>query len=113
MTDLILFLEKRKTTIGISINQKADKTYRHEMFLRFFEELQIAIENKALSPEIVCYMFSYYAIVADRCDKFVSDYNDHQTWKKFKEFVKDMKKIAQQKGYFQELFEHKEEEQKA
>ena len=69
----------------------------HEMFLRFFEELQIAIENKALNPEIVCYMFAYYAIEADRCDDFVSKEDNYQTWKRFKVFVQDMKKIAQKR----------------
>jgi hypothetical protein len=81
--------------------------FRHEMFLRFFEELQNAIDKDALDKEEVCYAFSYYAIVANSCGKdFVPDY-EGTSWQQFKRFVKAMKKIAKKNNWFPELFNQK------
>lgn len=77
--------------------------FRREMFLRFFEELQNAIDKDALDKEEVCYAFAYYAMVADNCGKdFVPDY-EGTSWQQFKLFVKAMKKIAKKNNWFPEL----------
>lgn len=64
-----------------------------EMFMRFFEELQYAIEQKRLTKQIVYDMFAYYALEVDKMgEKFVEDYH-HSSWIRFRRFVKEMKQI--------------------
>lgn len=64
-----------------------------EMFMRFFEELQYAIEQKRLSKQIVYDMFAYYALEVDKMgEKFVEDYH-HSSWIRFRRFVKEMKQV--------------------
>lgn len=93
-------------------NLEEDKTpviFRREMFLRFFEELQNAIDKDALDKEEVCYAFAYYAMVADNCGKdFVPDY-EGTSWQQFKLFVKAMKKIAKKNNWFPELLNKKKQ----
>lgn len=79
---------------------KHEQTSDKEMFLRFFEELQYAIDTSSLDEDIVCYYFSYYAVLANLMGKnFVEDY-DSGSWTKFIEFAENMKKIADKKKYF-------------
>lgn len=74
--------------------------FERELFLRFFEEIQYALDTGSLDKEIVCYYFAYYAVVASLIgEKFVEDYNDI-TWKEFRIFADDMAKIAKKEGYF-------------
>ena len=61
--------------------------------MRFFEELQYAIEQKRLSKQIVYDMFAYYALEVDKMgEKFVEDYH-HSSWIRFRRFVKEMKQV--------------------
>lgn len=74
--------------------------YERELFLRFFEEIQYALDTGSLDKEVVCYYFSYYAVVASLMGKiFVEDYNDI-TWQEFRTFADNMAEIAKHEGYF-------------
>lgn len=58
------------------LENRQDILWAREIFLRFFEELELYIEKEQLDPDIVCYCFAYYAIVAsNKGSEFVSDYN--------------------------------------
>lgn len=83
------FIQKMERTSNIT----NPTTFEKEMFLRFFEELQFAIEQKAISKKIAYEMFSYYAIKAYEEGKlFVEDMFDGN-WNRFCLFAKEMKRI--------------------
>ena len=52
-------------------NFEGVEAYDAEMFMRFFDELQLLIKSdNKMKKEIACYMFSYYANKASKSDKF-------------------------------------------
>ena len=63
------------------------------MFLRFFEELQYAIEKRAISEELAYDMFAYYAIEAYEIKDEFFDEKDEKYWLRFCAFVNRMKKF--------------------
>lgn len=71
-------------------------THDAEMFMRFFEEMQIQIESNRLKREPVFELFAYYAMVFDSNERIrinlgIKDYDtDDWLWSKFKVFVSDM-----------------------
>lgn len=87
------------------------EAYDAEMFMRFFEELQLLIKSdNKMKKEIACYMFSYYAIEASKSDKFKDILNgksagkdapqnnqaavseiESNDWGLFNEYVSEMK----------------------
>lgn len=79
-----------------------------EMFMRFFEELYLQIENKSIDEEQACQLFSYYAIKFDEIKEFRLDITDYQSgdelekgndkkgkiyWAKYRNFVNEMRKV--------------------
>ena len=73
---------------------KTPSLYEKEMFLRFFEELEYAIESGALDAELTYYMFAYYALeVAKLKGSFIEDYNNKE-WNRFRAFIKRMNKYS-------------------
>ena len=90
-------IEKSKRNKKTEKNINADKESRQptpnekELFLRFFEEIQISIEQGALDKAHVKELFFYYAKVAyDMGESFICDFN-HDCWRKFRTFVESMK----------------------
>lgn len=71
-------------------NEYTLNTFEKEMFLRFFEELQYAIEQKSLSKEIVYDMFSYYAIEAYKEKENFYKNEEENNWLRFKTFAESM-----------------------
>ena len=70
-----------------------------EMFLRFFEEMEIQIKENRMDENHVHTLFSYYAIkMADniniRNNLGLIDYDNSNNWNEFKSFVDRMKKIG-------------------
>ena len=62
-----------------------------ELFLRFFEEIEYSIEQKALERKAVKDLFFYYAGVAyDMGSAFVKDFDENH-WNRFKKFVREMR----------------------
>lgn len=82
--------------------QNDPTNYQKEMFLRFFEELQIFIEVKSLDPQLVYDTFAYYALEAyKKGTDFYSELNPNElneelkgTWYRFGKFINEMKKYA-------------------
>lgn len=67
-------------------------TYDKDMFMRFFEELEYAIQKKVMNEKEVYDIFSFYALkVYDLNVEFVDDF-DKPYWSLFKSFCKRMKK---------------------
>ena len=96
VVEYLIMYEDYKTKRGLLYPSPSPSVYQKEIFLRFFEELQIAIEAKSLSKNIVYDMFAHYALVADKHKYFVSDYNNN-CWHRFHSFIKEMKIIEGQK----------------
>lgn len=70
-----------------------DLIYQKEMFMRFFEELQIAIKAKSLDKEIAYDLFAYYALEENsRRNK-----EKENCWHLFEEFIEDMKAVKKSK----------------
>ena len=62
-----------------------------ELFLRFFEEIEYSIEQKALERKAVKDLFFYYAGIAyDMGSTFIEDF-DKNHWNRFKKFVREMR----------------------
>ena len=62
--------------------------YQKEMFMRFFEELNIQIKEGNLDKQQVKDLFSYYAIKFGKIDGFRENVTDYDTnWSNFKSFV--------------------------
>lgn len=90
---------------GITLPQKkldpkkeTNLNFQKEMFLRFFEELQIALEAKTLDPKVVYDEFAYYAL---RAYEMGTNFYDGLTlpkvkeccngsWYRFRKFVREM-----------------------
>lgn len=88
---------------------KEDMLYEKEMFLRFFEELEVSLEKGNLTDEYTVYkMFAYYAIRVSRFEGFVGDYKAHQDktflyckdnekdWIYFEKFIHRMSRFYQE-----------------
>ena len=96
--------EKSKNSDGqtVKLILAEDNAFDRELFLRFFEEIEVSIESGSMSKDIACYMFAYYAILADSIPNFVDDFNG-SAWQRFHKFASSMKSIAKKKGYFPDL----------
>ena len=77
--------------------ENVDITYEKEMFLRFFEELEYAIEQQQLSKEVVYDLFSYYAIDASERGIFFLEDIKSESWERFHKFVNDMREIREKR----------------
>ena len=103
LEDLIALDDKNTCKFCISENSMTcvNVINDRELFLRFFEELNYAIESDSIDKETVFDLFAYYALKADKLGKrFVSDYEEGDNWKTFKSFCKKMKKIKRRKGNY-------------
>lgn len=88
--DLIAYDEGK--IFKYDIKSKADNNeciiYEREMFMRFFEEIQIQIEEGNLDSKTAKILFLWYAKKVDELgDNFISDYNS-DCWTTFKKFIK-------------------------
>lgn len=65
-----------------------------EMFMRFFEEIELLISERAMDEDIVYYMFSYYALEFEkRRNKWKRVDYESGDWKYFRMFISRMKRI--------------------
>lgn len=70
-----------------------DHLYEKEMFMRYFEELEIALKKEYIKDVSAVYeTFSFYALrVSELGDLFVPDYNDNHCWINFHRFIHRMR----------------------
>ncbi len=63
-------------------------------FIGYFEDIALLMNSNYIKPEIVHYMFAYYAKMCWNNEKFWHDINrDSHYWRVFKEFVKKMEML--------------------
>ena len=78
-------------------SQKKPDDYQTELFLRFFEELDVYIQSKALNPKIVEQLFGYYLrelFISNKGKDLlkICDYQKNE-WPYIEEFIDSMKKV--------------------
>lgn len=76
--------------------------HEKEMFMRFFEELYLHIENGSMDKRQVCKLFSYYAIKFDEIKEFRLDITDYKSKEELENEEKDKEEegIAYTKKYW-------------
>ena len=70
--------------------EETPDTYDKEMFMRFFEELNVQINNHLLNEEDTLRLFAYYALVFDEYKSFreeITDYDKDDLWMNFHKFI--------------------------
>lgn len=77
--------------------QKKPNDYQTELFLRFFEELSVYIQSKALSPKVIEQLFGYYLreiFISDRGKDLLMacKYQEYE-WPYIVDFINTMKKV--------------------
>lgn len=97
VVDYIIHYLDRKNTFNLP------STHNAEMFMRFFEEMEIQIVKERLDEHQVYSLFAYYAIKFGEDERLrlimgICDYDDSRTWKHFKEFVNRMLAIQQKEN---------------
>lgn len=113
--------------IGVNTNTICvpPATYQKEMFMRFFEELNLRLEKKDMNVEEVYNMFSYYALKFDEYWDFRLDINDYKNdlemrgmheidrekfrdkWNDFHGFVDKMKEVEKIKRKKEQILREK------
>ena len=93
ITAVVRFIEKKE---GLSHRCDVEEPDDHEVeiFMRFFEELELLIRAKSLDEKIVYYIFFYYVQTFVKIkDKWKRIDYESDNWKVFHEFYSRMKKI--------------------
>ena len=76
--------------------KKMPTLYEIELFMRFFEELEISIQSGLLDENIACKMFSYYAIAFSQETNLKGKIKDYdEEWVYFNNFIKRLKNIRE------------------
>lgn len=81
--------DNRIRKIDVNKASKHPSVYEKELFMRFFEELQMQIEKGTIEKYIVKEMFGFYAVKFSLHKELRSDIKDYEKdeWKGFREFV--------------------------
>lgn len=96
---VVKYLEKEE---GLNVTDKNNVSkpndHQVEMFMRFFEELELLIRSDSLDEEIVSYMFYYYLQTFSRLkENWKNIEYDSENWKIFHQFMDRMKRIKEDK----------------
>ena len=94
---VVKYLEQEE---GLHLREKAEEPDEHEveMFMRFFEELELLIVANAIDEKIVSYMFFYYLQAFEKQkDKWKNIGYEDNEWKVFHKFMDRMKDLRQDK----------------
>lgn len=72
---------------------KEPGTFEKEMFMRFFEELNLATKSDSLDRQQVRELFGYYALLAAATPNFLYPDTEKDNWGVFADFVRMMESI--------------------
>ena len=86
------FLNQEGGGVQVDVVLEPDD-HQVEMFMRFFEEIELLIQENAMDEETVYYMFSYYVLEFDkRKDRWSRVDYDSADWQYFQSFIQRMKR---------------------
>ncbi len=97
---VVKFLEQQE---GLVLHKQVDKPDDHEveMFMRYFEELELLTRSKSIDEKVVSYMFFYYLQTFCKLkDNWKNIDYDSEDWKVFHEFVERMKRVREDKNNY-------------
>lgn len=97
---VVKFLEQQE---GLVLHKQADKPDDHEveMFMRFFEELELLIRAKSIDENVASYMFFYYLQTFSKIkDNWKNIDYESEDWKIFHEFIERMKRVRKDKNNY-------------
>ena len=94
---------------NVKLSLQQPTTNEKEMFLRFFEELEIMMHKELLNENEVYILFAYYAIEISRGGKYnksfdYKDIEDKSEWAYFRDFVKRMKDYSKKNNLWKNYF---------
>ena len=90
----VAILNEEGDIIDAEPNRLSDRPgiYEKEMFMRFFEELNIHMKSGNISKTEACKLFSYYAIKFGEIKNFRLDITDYKTEDELSDLKKKMEK---------------------
>ena len=89
-------LDKDETIIGFDSRKKPKyiPTVREkEMFMHFFEEIQLLIDAKMIEKDVIIDLLGYYIGIFHRVKEYhqdITDYDDDRYWKYYLKFVRSI-----------------------
>ena len=93
--DMALF-DEDENIIGFDSKKQPGNTptiWEKEMFMHFFEEIQLLIDNKVIDKNIVIDLIGYYVGIFHRIKEYhqdITDYDNERYWKYYLKFVKSI-----------------------
>lgn len=97
---VVKYLEKEE---GLAHKNTVSEPDDHEveMFMRFFEELELLIRANSIDEKVVSYMFFHYVQTFNRLkDKWKNVEYDSEEWKLFHDFFARMKRIKEDRNNY-------------
>lgn len=83
----IIGFDKRKTSNNIPT------LWEKEMFMHFFEEIQLLIDDKMIEKDVIVDLIGYYIGIFHRVKEYhqdITDYDDERYWKYYLRFVRSI-----------------------
>ncbi len=92
----VALMDEDENIIGFDKNKTPSykpSIWEKEMFMHFFEELQIFINNKMLDKNEIIDLIGYYAGIFHKFSEYhsdITDYEDERYWKYYLQFVRSI-----------------------
>lgn len=89
-------LDKEGNIVAYNKNTKAENVptiWEIEMFMHFFEEIQLLIDAQLMDKDLVIGLIGYYVGIFHKIPEFhqeITDYDDERYWKYYLKFVKSI-----------------------
>lgn len=89
-------LDKEDRIIGYDNSKTPSYTptvWEKEMFMHFFEEIQLLIDENMIDKDVLIALIGYYVGLFHRIEDFhsdITDYNDERYWKYYLKFVRSI-----------------------
>jgi len=97
---VVKYLEKEEG-LTHKCNVREPDDHEVELFMRYFEELELLIRAKSIEEKVVSYMFYHYVDTFVKLkDKWRNVDYESNDWKVFHEFYARMQKIRMDKNYY-------------
>jgi len=100
ISSVVKYLEKEE---GLNLKKGGEMPDDHEveMFMRFFEEIELLIRSNSIDEKVVSYMFYFYLQTFDKLkDNWPNIDYGSEDWKVFHEFNARMKKVREDKNIY-------------
>lgn len=89
-------LDERENIIGFDKSKSPSSkptVWEKEMYMHFFEEIQLHIDDNMIDKDVVIDLIGYYIGIFHRIEEYhadVTDYNEEKWWKYYLKFVRSI-----------------------